>query len=71
MRAPLQEGDFPFPVKYGYCAVGVVEHGPGDLAGRTVAIVDIDVFDDPVQRFLSLIQATADLPQFGAVVEVE
>ena len=22
MRAPLQEGDFPFPVKYGYCAVG-------------------------------------------------
>jgi hypothetical protein len=20
MRAPLQEGDFPFPVKYGYCA---------------------------------------------------
>ena len=22
MRAPMQEGDFPFPVKYGYCAVG-------------------------------------------------
>ena len=21
MRAPMQEGDFPFPVKYGYCAV--------------------------------------------------
>jgi NADPH:quinone reductase-like Zn-dependent oxidoreductase len=36
MRAPLQEGDFPFPVKYGYCAVGVVEDGPADLAGRTV-----------------------------------
>jgi threonine dehydrogenase-like Zn-dependent dehydrogenase len=36
MRAPLQDGDFPFPVKYGYCAVGTVEHGPGDLAGRTV-----------------------------------
>ena len=28
MRAPLQEGDFPFPVKYGYSAVGVVEAGP-------------------------------------------
>lgn len=28
MRAPLQEGAFPFPVKYGYCAVGVVEAGP-------------------------------------------
>ncbi len=36
MRAPFQEGDFPFPVKYGYCAVGRVEEGPADLAGRTV-----------------------------------
>lgn len=36
MRAPLQEGDFPFPVKYGYCAVGVVEDGPEALQGRTV-----------------------------------
>lgn len=36
MRAPLQEGEFPFPVKYGYCAVGVVEKGPPELAGRAV-----------------------------------
>jgi threonine dehydrogenase-like Zn-dependent dehydrogenase len=36
MRAPLQEGEFPYPVKYGYCAVGVVEAGPPELAGRTV-----------------------------------
>jgi threonine dehydrogenase-like Zn-dependent dehydrogenase len=36
MRAPLQEGDFPFPVKYGYCAVGTVEAGPTDLLGHTV-----------------------------------
>ncbi len=36
MRAPLQEGDFPFPIKYGYCAVGRVEAGPADLLGRTV-----------------------------------
>ena len=36
MRAPLQEGDFPYPVKYGYCAVGVVEEGPPALTGRTV-----------------------------------
>ncbi|WP_447005949.1 zinc-dependent alcohol dehydrogenase [Saccharothrix isguenensis] len=34
MRAPFQEGDFPWPVKYGYLNVGVVEHGP--LLGRTV-----------------------------------
>jgi len=36
MRAPHQEGDFPFPVKYGYAAVGVVEAGPDDLLGRHV-----------------------------------
>ena len=36
MRAPMQEGDFPYPVKYGYCAVGVVEKGPRELLGRTV-----------------------------------
>jgi threonine dehydrogenase-like Zn-dependent dehydrogenase len=36
MRAPLQEGDFPFPVKYGYCATGVVEAGPNELIGQRV-----------------------------------
>ncbi|MFB8387261.1 zinc-binding alcohol dehydrogenase [Microbacterium sp. NPDC055910] len=36
MRAPLQEGDFPAPVKYGYLNVGVVETGPSTLEGRTV-----------------------------------
>jgi threonine dehydrogenase-like Zn-dependent dehydrogenase len=36
MRAPFQEGDFPAPVKYGYLNVGVVEHGPPRLRGRTV-----------------------------------
>ena len=34
MRAPFQEGSFPFPVKYGYCAVGRVDAGPPDLLGR-------------------------------------
>lgn len=28
MRAPFQEGDFPFPVKYGYATVGRVLSGP-------------------------------------------
>ncbi len=28
MRAPLMAGDFPFPVKYGYSAVGVTESEP-------------------------------------------
>lgn len=36
MRAPFQEGNFPFPVKYGYCAVGRVDAGPADVLGRTV-----------------------------------
>ena len=36
MRWPNQEGAFPFPVKYGYCATGVVEEGPAELVGRTV-----------------------------------
>jgi 2-desacetyl-2-hydroxyethyl bacteriochlorophyllide A dehydrogenase len=36
MRAPLQGGNFPFPIKYGYCAVGVVETGPAALQGKHV-----------------------------------
>lgn len=34
MRAPFQQGSFPFPVKYGYCAVGRVDAGPQDMLGR-------------------------------------
>lgn len=36
MRAPLQAGNFPFPVKYGYAAAGVVSAGPDELIGRRV-----------------------------------
>jgi threonine dehydrogenase-like Zn-dependent dehydrogenase len=36
MRAPFQAGEFPAPVKYGYCNVGVVEEGPAALRGRRV-----------------------------------
>jgi hypothetical protein len=36
MRAPFMGGMFPFPVKYGYSTVGVVEAGSADLLGRTV-----------------------------------
>jgi threonine dehydrogenase-like Zn-dependent dehydrogenase len=39
MRAPLQVGDFPFPVKYGYCAAGVVEQGAPAWVGRTVFVL--------------------------------
>ncbi|MGL4398155.1 MAG: zinc-dependent alcohol dehydrogenase [Hyphomicrobium sp.] len=36
MRAPCQAGDFPFPVKYGYSAVGTVTAGSDALIGRRV-----------------------------------
>lgn len=36
MRCPFQEGAFPYPVKYGYALVGIVEEGPDGLAGQTV-----------------------------------
>jgi 2-desacetyl-2-hydroxyethyl bacteriochlorophyllide A dehydrogenase len=36
MRAPFQSGDFPAPVKYGYCNVGIVEAGPPELKGHAV-----------------------------------
>jgi NADPH:quinone reductase-like Zn-dependent oxidoreductase len=50
MRAPIQDGDFPFPVKYGYCAVGRVEAGPQDWHGRHVFCLapHQDVVDVPV-----------------------
>ncbi len=34
MKGPNMAGSFPFPVKYGYCAVGRVEDGPAQLLGR-------------------------------------
>ncbi len=36
MRAPFQEGRFPFPVKYGYASVGEVVQGCDALLGRRV-----------------------------------
>lgn len=36
MRAPFQAGEFPAPVKYGYCSVGRVEAGAPAWLGRTV-----------------------------------
>src|SRR5215469_3851515 len=49
MRCPLQAGEFPFPVKYGYCAVGQVDQGDESLAGRTVFIMHPhqDIFTAP------------------------
>lgn len=39
MRCPLQAGDFPHPVKYGYAAVGRVRAGPAALVGRDAFVL--------------------------------
>lgn len=57
MRAPFQDGDFPFPVKYGYLNVGVVESGPGALQGRTV----FSLFPHQ-SRFVAPIEALVPVP---------
>ncbi|MBW8322404.1 MAG: zinc-binding alcohol dehydrogenase [Rhizobium sp.] len=36
MRGPHMGGEFPFPVKYGYSAVGRIEAGSASLLGRAV-----------------------------------
>ena len=58
MRCPFQEGDFPFPVKYGYAAVGVVEQGPAARLGQRVLCLH------PHQtRFVVPAAAAIPLPQ--------
>jgi 2-desacetyl-2-hydroxyethyl bacteriochlorophyllide A dehydrogenase len=56
MRAPFQEGDFPFPVKYGYAAVGRVVDGPEDVRGRCVFCLHPhqDTFVVPADRVAPL-----------------
>lgn len=39
MRCPLQAGRFPFPVKYGYAAVGRIVAGPAARLGQTVFVL--------------------------------
>lgn len=56
MKAPLQQGDFLFPVKYGYCAVARVENGPAELVGRNVFCLHPhqDRFDAPLTMLTPL-----------------
>jgi len=56
MRAPFMGGAFPFPVKYGYAAVGRVEGGPAGLVGRLVFALHPhqDVFNVPVETIVPL-----------------
>jgi threonine dehydrogenase-like Zn-dependent dehydrogenase len=56
MRAPFMGGAFPFPVKYGYAAVGRVEGGPAGLVGQFVFALypHQDVFNLPVETVVPL-----------------
>lgn len=67
MRAPHQGGDFPFPVKYGYSAVGVVQKGPESLVGQTV----FGLFphqDQVVARADDVIPLPANVPPRRAIL---
>ncbi len=67
MRAPFQEGAFPFPVKYGYAAVGTVLEGPDALRGRDVFALHPhqDAFVVPVD---ALVPVPAPVPSRRAVL---
>jgi hypothetical protein len=67
MRCPFQEGDFPFPVKYGYCFVGEAMEGPADLLGRPCfALYPHQDFAQVPQE--SAIALPADLPPRRAIL---
>jgi threonine dehydrogenase-like Zn-dependent dehydrogenase len=67
MRAPFMAGTFPFPVKYGYATVGVVEAGSADLRGRTVFTLHPHqtLFDVPEA---AAIPVPANVPSWRAVL---
>jgi len=60
MRCPFQEGEFPFPVKYGYAMVGRVEDGPAERIGQRV-------FSLFPHQSLFTVPATAAIPVPDAV----
>ncbi len=56
MKAPFQEGEFPYPVKYGYCSVGIVEQGPKEWLGVPVFALHPHQtrFVMPVERLVAI-----------------
>ena len=67
MRAPFQEGAFPWPVKYGYSSVGEVEDGPAEMIGRRIFCLfpHQTRYQVPVERIVPLPHA---LPAERAVL---
>ncbi len=62
MRAPFQSGDFPFPVKYGYCATGTVVAGDGHAPGARVFALHPhqELFDVPAAAALPVPDGVPD-----------
>ncbi|WP_427134080.1 dehydrogenase [Pseudarthrobacter sp. S9] len=67
MAAPNQDGAFPYPVKFGYLTVGIVEAGPENWTGKTVFCLypHQDRFIVPVE---SLTVVPAGVPARRAVL---
>lgn len=67
MRAPFQDGDFPFPVKYGYAAVGRVIEGDPSRIGQTVFALHPhqSLFDLPAD---ALVPVPEDIPATRAIL---
>ena len=62
MRCPLQAGEFPFPVKYGYSAVARVIEGAAELQGKRVFCLHPhqDVFLAPAAMCIPIPDAVPD-----------
>lgn len=56
MRAPMQAGNFPFPVKYGYAAAGIVVGGAESAIGKRVFALHPhqDIFQVPEAQVFEL-----------------
>ena len=67
MRAPFQVGEFPGPVKYGYCSVGRVTHGPQALVDQTVFCLHPHQ-DRYIVPATMVVPVPADVPAYRAVL---
>lgn len=67
MRAPFMAGDFPFPVKYGYAAVGQIENGSDALREKAVFALypHQSAFNIPAEAVVPLPE---DVPPLRAVL---
>ncbi|MGL5446769.1 MAG: zinc-dependent alcohol dehydrogenase [Rhabdaerophilum sp.] len=72
MGCPHQAGDFPFPVKYGYCAVARIQEGPDDIEGKRVFVLHPhqDVFNAKT-AMLNLIPDNIPTPRATLAANME